>query len=175
MNNPIPQTANGRVNILEPELDTKALFTLYDKMPVNIPISFRDATKGEWNDTNLSRSFFSRENVQIIQNGIKSGVYHKSNRQYVIADQNVDTIHIIMRSIFMQNSINNETNIPQQISQLNQLVLDFAVPRTYSTLISHNKYIRDASMMPEPMSHPKLMKQSKQLPKLNYGFSKEDN
>ena len=29
--------------------------------------------------------------------------------------------------------------------------------------------------MPEPMSHPKLMKQSKQLPKLNYGFSKEDN
>ena len=174
MSHTIPETANGRVNILEPELDTKALFTLYDKMPVNIPSSFRDATKGEWNETNLSRAFFSRENVQIIQNGIKAGVYQKSNRQYVIADQNVDTLHIIMRSIFMQNSINTESNIPQQISQLNQLVIDFSVPRIYSTLISHNKYIRDASMMPEPMSHPKLMKESKQLPKLNYGFSKED-
>ena len=175
MNNTIPQTANGRVNILEPELDTKALFTLYDKMPVNIPTSFRDATKGEWNETNLSRAFFSRENVQIIQNGIKAGVYYKSNRQYVIADQNVDIHHIIMRSIFMQNSINVETNIPQQISQLNNLVTEFSVPRIYSTLISHNKYIRDASMMPEPLSHPKMMKSSKQLPKLNYGFSKEEN
>ena len=68
MNNTIQQPANGRVDILEPELDTKALFTLYDKMPVNIPTSFRDATKGEWNESNLSRAFFSRENVQIIQN-----------------------------------------------------------------------------------------------------------
>ena len=175
MNNTIQQPANGRVDILEPELDTKALFTLYDKMPVNIPTSFRDATKGEWNESNLSRAFFSRENVQIIQNGIKAGVYHKSNKQYVIADQSVDTIHIIMRSIFMQNSINMETNIPQQISQLNQLVIDFSVPRVYSTLISHNKYLRDASMMPEPLSHPKLMKETRQLPKLNYGFSKESD
>lgn len=174
MNKNISQTANGRVNVLEPELDTKALFTLYDKMPVNVPTTFRDATKGEWNETNLSRAYFSKENVRIIQNAIKAGVYHKSNKQYVIADQNVDTLHIIMRSIFMQNSINVETNIKQQISQLNQLVVDFSVPRVYSSLISHNKYLRDASMMPEPLSHPKLMKETRQLPKLNYGFSKED-
>lgn len=175
MNNSTSHIANGRVNVLEPELDTKALFTLYDKMPVNIPITFRDATKGEWNESNLSRAFFSAENVKIIQNGIKAGVYNKSNRQYVIADQNVDTIHIIMRSIFMQNATNMETNIKQQISQLNQLVIDFSVPRVYSTLISHNKYLRDASTMPEPLAAPKLMREAKQLPILNYGFSKEDN
>ena len=175
MNKNNSQIANGRVNVLEPELDTKALFTLYDKMPVNVPTTFRDATKGEWNETNLSRAYFSKENVTIIQNAIKAGVYRKSNKQYVIADQNVDTLHIIMRSIFMQNAINVETNIKQQISQLNQLVVDFSVPRVYSTLISHNKYLRDASMMPEPLSHPKLMKETRQLPKLNYGFSKESD
>jgi len=167
------KTANGRVNILEPELDTLALFTLYDRIPVNIPTTFRDATKGEWNETNLSRAFFSGENVQILQNGIKSGVYKLSNRQYVIANQNVDTIHIIMRSIFMQSAIHQESNITQQIVQLNQLVIDYAVPQVYSSLISHNKYLRDASTLPEPLAPPKLMRESKQLPKLNYGFSKE--
>lgn len=165
--------ANGRVNIIEPELDTHALFTLYDRIPVNVPTTFRDATKGDWNETNLSRAFFSRENVQILQNGIKAGVYKLSNRQYVIASQNVDTIHIIMRSIFMQSAIHLETNITKQITQLNQLVIDYAVPQVYSSLISHNKYIRDASTLPEPIAPPKLMRQSKQLPKLNYGFSKE--
>ena len=81
MNNSTSHIANGRVNVLEPELDTKALFTLYDKMPVNIPTTFRDATKGEWNESNLSRAFFSAENVKIIQNGIKAGVFLCKTRQ----------------------------------------------------------------------------------------------
>lgn len=165
---------NGRVNAFEPELDTKALFTLYDKMPVNVPSTFRDATKGEWCETNLSRAFFSRENVQILQNGIKAGVYKMSNKQYVIADQNVDTIHIIMRSVFMQNALNQEHNITEQIIKLNNIVIDFSVPRVYSSLISHNKYIRDVSTLPEPLAPPKIMYNSKQLPKINYGFDKED-
>ena len=171
--NIIPKSVNGRVNALEPELDTKALFTLYDKIPVNIPSTFRDATKGEWCETNLSRAFFSRENVRILQNGIKAGVYKISNKQYIISDQNVDTLHIIMRSVFMQNAINQEHNITGQISELNKIVIDFSVPRVYSSLLSHNKYIRDISTLAEPLAPPKLMRNSKQLPKLNYGFDKE--
>lgn len=170
----IPKTINGRVNAFEPELDTKALFTLYDKMPVNVPSTFRDATKGEWCETNLSRAFFSRENVQILQNAIKAGVYKMSNKQYVIADQNVDTLHIIMRSVFMQNAINQEHNIKEQINQLNNIIVEYSVPRVYSSLVSHNKYIRDASTLPEPLAPPKLMRDSKQLPRLNYGFDKEN-
>jgi hypothetical protein len=164
---------NGRVSVLEPEMDTDVLFKMYDKMPVNVPATFRDATKGVWCENNLSKAFFSKENMQIIQNGIKAGVYRKSNEQFVISNQNTDTLHIIMRSIFLQHATNTTSNITDQIRQLNTLVVEDAVPRIYSSLIAHNKYLRDVNTLPQPLDHPTLPYESKQLPRLNYGFSKE--
>jgi hypothetical protein len=175
MSNDTSVKNNGRVNVLEPEMNTSQLFKMYDKMPVNIPATFRDATKGVWSENNLSKAFFSKENVRIIQNGIKAGVYNKTNKQFIIADQNTDTVHIIMRSIFMQHAVNSPDNIPEQISQINNLVIEYAVPQIHSSLISHNKYLRDVNTLPEPMEMPKLAYESKQLPRLNYGFSKEES
>ena len=68
--------------------------------------------------------FFSAENIQIIQNSIKAGVYHSSNGQHVIGNQDEDTLKIIMRSIFLQLSANLQTNIMEQVNELNKLVLD---------------------------------------------------
>ena len=102
---------NGRVNVMEPDTDTTKLFKLYDKMPVSDPASFRNATQGIWNPTALSTAFFSSENMRIIQDGIKSGVYKKSNSQYRICDQNSDTLKIIMRSILLENAENSKDNV----------------------------------------------------------------
>ena len=117
--------------------------------------------------------FEDEENMQIIQNGIKAGVYRKSNEQFIIANQNTDTLHIIMRSIFLQHATNISINITDQIRQLNTLVIEDAVPRVYSSLIAHNKYLRDVNTLPQPLDLPTLPYESKQLPRLNYGFSKE--
>ena len=105
---------NGRVNVMEPDIQN--LFNMYDRIPVNEPASFRDATKGILKPSKLSEAYFSVENMRIIQNGIKAGVYNKSGGHYVIPDQNTDTLKIIMRSIYLQHSINMPNNIPQQIS-----------------------------------------------------------
>ena len=64
-------------------------------------------------------AFFSAENIQIIQNAIKAGVYHGSKSQFVIGNQDEDTLKIIMRSTFLQYSSNNPVNITQQIQSLN--------------------------------------------------------
>lgn len=166
---------NGRVNIMEPDMDTSSLFKMYDKIPVSDPASFRNATEGIWNPTALSDAFFSKENVQNIQAGIKNGVYKKSNHQYRICDQNEDTLKIIMRSIFLENAEHSKDSISGQILSLNNKVLAYAIPQVYSATISYNKYLRDASTLAQPMSRPVLSSYPKQLPRTQFGFSKESS
>lgn len=143
---------NGRVNIKSP--DTSALFKMYDKIPANQCVTFRNPTEGLWNETPLSQAFFSQENIQIIQNGIRSGVYKRSNGQYVIGDQDCDSIKIIMRSVFLQYSANKPSSIPEQIIELNNIVLNYCVQQVYSEAQGYMKYIDDVSTLAVPIAHP---------------------
>lgn len=156
-------STNGRVDILSP--NTNLLFSMTDRIPVNTGTSFRDAMKGNWYDTTLSLGFFSAENITIIQNGIRAGVYKKSNQQYIIGIQNEDELKIIMRSIFLQNSKNLAINFPEQIEILNNLVLDYAINQVYGETEGYMKYRRDASTLVVPLALPILStnKSSKQL------------
>ncbi len=70
--------SNGRVDILGP---IGPQFQLSDKIPIKQCVSFRDALTGQWTDTLLSCTFFSKENIQILQNAIRKGVYDRSNGQ----------------------------------------------------------------------------------------------
>lgn len=144
--------ANGRVDIMEPCTD--ALFMLYDRIPAKSCESFPDAMTGNWEDTPLSRLFFCEGNIAIVQNGIKAGVYKMSQGRYVIAPQDCDTLKIIMRSVFLQSSMNRPDDITGQIEQLNQLVLDYAIPQVYGEADGYVKYKRDASTLAMPMQAP---------------------
>lgn len=143
---------NGRINIKSP--NTSALFKMYDKIPANQCTTFRNATEGLWNETLLSRAFFSKENIQIIQNGIRAEVNLKSNDQYVIHPVDCDILKIIMRSVFLQYSANQPDNITQQIADLNRIVLNYCVQQVYSEAQAYMKYIDDVSTLPIPIAHP---------------------
>ena len=143
---------NGRINIKSP--NTSELFKMYDKIPANQCVTFRDATKGLWDDTSLSIAFFSLQNIQIIQNGIRAGVYKRSNGQYTIGPQDCDSLKIIMRSVFLQHSVNKPTEIARQIEELNKIVLDYCIQQIYSEAQGYMKYIDDASTLIVPMAHP---------------------
>lgn len=146
------QLNNGRINIKSP--NTSALFKMYDKIPANQCVTFRNATDGLWNDTLLSRAFFSQENIRILQNGIRAGVYHRSNGQYIVSPQDCDSLKIIMRSVFLQYSANQPLNIPQQIEELNKIVLNYCIQQVYSEAQGYMKYIDDASTLVVPIAHP---------------------
>ena len=143
---------NGRVDIKSP--NTSALFQMYDKIPANQCVTFRNATEGLWNETPLSQTFFSRENIQIIQNGIRAGVYHRSNGQYVIGNQDCDSIKIVMRSVFLQNAANQPNHIPEQIYELNKIVLNYCIQQVYSEAQGYMKYVDDVSTLVVPIAHP---------------------
>lgn len=143
---------NGRVNIKSP--NTSALFQMYDKIPANQCVTFRNAVEGIWNDTPLSATFFSQQNIQILQNGIRAGVYHRSNGQYVIGPQDCDSLKIVMRSVYLQHSVNQPNNIQHQIAELNKIVLDYCIQQVYSEAQGYMKYIDDASTLVVPIAHP---------------------
>jgi hypothetical protein len=143
---------NGRVDIKTP--NTSTLFQMYDKIPANQCVTFRNATEGLWSSTPLSQAFFSEQNIQIIQNGIRAGIYNKSNGQYVIGPQDCDSLKIIMRSVFLQYSANQPNNYHQQITQLNKIVLDYCIQQVYSEAQGYMKYVDDASTLVVPLAHP---------------------
>ena len=146
---------NGRVDILGPNIDDR--LAMSDRIPVNgTNYSFRDAMIGNWYDTKLSVAFFSDRNIQIVQNGIRAGVFNRSNRQYVIGEQNFDELRIIMRALYLQYSKNLSTNIPEQIKNLNKIVIDHAVNQVYGEADGYMKYKRDASTLVVPLPMPIL-------------------
>ena len=150
------KSSNGRIDIINKTQspDLSNLFAMYDKIPANQCATFREPTLGQWDETNLSKAYFSTENIQIIQNGIRSGVYKKSNQQYVVAPQDCDSLKIIMRSVFLQHSANQTDNISQQISELNKIVLDYCVFNVYSEAQSYMKYLHDVSTLAVPLATP---------------------
>jgi len=143
---------NGRVNIKSP--NTSALFQMYDKIPANQCVTYRNATEGLWDQTHLSQAFFSQQNIQILQNGIRAGVYQRSNGQYVIGPQDCDSLKIVMRSVFLQHAANQPNNISQQISELNKIVLNYCIQQVYSEAQGYMKYVDDVSTLVVPIAHP---------------------
>jgi hypothetical protein len=149
---------NGRVDIKSP--NTSSLFEMYDKIPANQCVTFRNPTEGLWTDTTLSQAFFSQQNIQILQNGIRSGVYHKSNGQYTIGSQDCDSLKIVMRSVYLQNAANQPNNITGQIVELNKIVLNYCIQQVYGEAQGYMKYIDDASTLVVPIAHPVMANNS---------------
>ena len=150
------KSSNGRIDIINKTQgpDISNLFAIYDKIPANQCVTFREPTLGQWDETQLSKAYFSKENIQIIQNGIRLGVYQKSNNQYVVAPQDCDALKIIMRSVFLQHATNQPQNISGQIYQLNKIVLDYCIFHVYSEAQSYIKFLHDVSTLAVPLSNP---------------------
>jgi|TARA_B110000261_G_C13095229_1_gene361584 hypothetical protein len=143
---------NGRVNIMGPNLTTK--FSMMDKIPINTNTNYQNVLTGNFERSRLSDSFFSQQNIQIIQNSLRKGVHDKSGGKILIDNQPQDSIVSIMRSMYLQHSKNLETNIPGQIQELNNYVLNYAINNVYSEAVAYIKYRQDASTMHVPMSAP---------------------
>ena len=160
---------NGRVNIMEaPPADMQ--FKMQERIAVkNKTSEYREALAGELESNLLSTVYFSADNIQIVQNGLRAGVYKMSGNKYVIAPQNIDTLKIIMRSIFLQYAEFDMNNIKTEVTRLNKLVLDYAVPTVYNEAIGYLKYCEDISQLAVPLELPRQSdREYKQLEMKNW-------
>ena len=144
---------NGRVNILDNA--PSSVFNLYDKIPVEQNItSYRNALTGNLEDNMLSKVFFSKGNIIILQRKIINEVFNSSNGRFQIGYQDEDTLKIIMRSTYLQNAANNPNNITEQVEALNQIVADYCVPQICSEAQAYINYKNDVSNLAVPIQRP---------------------
>lgn len=148
--------ANGRINIFDGEpADPNIRFKMQERISIkNKTTEYREALTGTWENNLLSQLFFSKENIQIIQNAIRAGVYKMSDNKIVVSPQNIETIKIIMRSTYLQYAEHRAENITEQIETLNKIVLNYCVPTLYNETVGYQKYLEDASTMYKPMENP---------------------
>jgi hypothetical protein len=144
---------NGIVNIMD-EMDLlNKKIAIQDKIPIEKESSdFREALNGTLENNLLSQVYFCKENIQIVQNGIRSSVFKCSKK--IIDQQPIDTIKIIMRSIFLQNAKHFPTKITEQVEILNNLVINECSKKINTELDSYLKYKRDISTLAKPIDRP---------------------
>ncbi len=155
---------SGRVNI-----EGGTPFFLKEKVPVDDKTNYYSATKYMLQPSLLTNTYFSKENINIVHNNIKREVYNLSQKKYVIDDQNMDTLKVIMRSIFLQYSNFNNKKIREQIEKLNQMVVDYCSKSIYGEIKGYLKYKEDASNMYTPIDRPEYLQNDNTI-ELNHFF-----
>jgi hypothetical protein len=144
---------NGRVNLQARDPETAQVPGFGYRTDVG-PNEGADAIRGNMSATPLNQAYFSPANVQIVQNKLRKEVYERSRGDFLIDPQSVDELMTVMRAMYLQYGKNQPTNIPGQISELNQLVADWAVPKILAECSMHKTYLKDLQNMPVPLDRP---------------------
>ena len=146
---------NGRINVSGNQ-DGLAYKNNNEKQ--NLCNYATEAISHTTNRTPLSDIFFSQQNMDIVQLGMRNMILNKTNGAYNIGKQNETELKIIMRAMFIQHA-KYRTDIPVnvQIQEINHEVLNFAVPRIISSLNMKRKYLQDIQQLPMPLEHAKSM------------------
>lgn len=123
--------------------------------------------KNLYGETLLTYLFFSKENVQNIQNLIRFLVYKETSK--IIDNQSNNELLTIMRSIFLEYSAHPpliDENMSEQekaelfvkytseVKRLNNIVIEDILPRVISQLQQYLDYLRDASSTSYQQQNP---------------------
>jgi hypothetical protein len=136
---------NGRVVLNQSDIP-------YERVPFKEDTQFRnDAMKGIHQKNTLNEVFFSKENIDALQHGIRHLVWVNSCKRHVIGNQSEDELKIIMRSIYLQYSKNQPFHIIEQVKELNAKVLEYAVNTILHEIEMYLNYRKDITQLPTPL------------------------
>ena len=147
---------NGRIDLLS-ELPEFNIPNYQLKSAVSNTNYAEEATYGSIIPNEVSKLFFSEQNINALQSGIRYRVYIETNGRFTIGRQSDQELKIVMRSMYLQYSTNQATNCVEQVRELNAKVLNWTVPEVLSNLKQYDVYRQDASTMPTPMEYGALM------------------
>ena len=145
---------NGRVNA----------FTPVDNY--NIKVASQSLTENNTNlvsrnlnCTDVSSVFFSNNNIDLLQFGIRNRILNDTQGKYQIGKQSETDLKIIMRSIYFQYGKNLAENIKEQVLDLNTRVIEWSVNEIISNIKQSERYIMDISTLPVPLDRSTLPSQ----------------
>ena len=135
---------NGRINI-------QNQFDLFDKIPAEVTATpYTNATRGIYEETDLSVTFFSAANIINLQKAIISNV--KQMTDYAIPAQNEDTLKSVMWGVYMELAAHIPNKVEEQIKSLNRNVLEQCIPGIVEAIKADIKYRYDISHMHTPIA-----------------------
>tara|TARA_Y100000389_G_C17308048_1_gene436466 strand:- start:66 stop:458 length:393 start_codon:yes stop_codon:yes gene_type:complete len=112
-----------------------------------------NSLQGIQSSSPLSEYFFSRCNMKTINDEIRYRVWLESKRQYKIGNQDESQLQMIMRSIYLQEALNQPDNIEKQVLELNKSVIAYAIPRIMTEVKQHVTYNEDIQKERQIMPH----------------------
>ena len=145
------QFQNGRVTITSDNIKDMNMIDGKNETMQNFQV---EALYGIQETSTLNQLFFSKKNMEIIQNMIRYNVYEKSEKKFVIDRQSDIELEIIMRSIYLQHSPNLPNKIKEQLQYLNSLVNDWCVEQIIPEVQQYIGYIKEIEFMPMPIDLP---------------------
>ena len=112
---------------------------------------YQEAIKSVHSDNPLARLFFSRENMDALQQGIRYLVFKKSCEKHVIGNQSDIELSIVMRSVYLQYAEFKPFGLLEQVRELNNIVLNYCVDKVLQEIRMYQQYKTDISQLPVPM------------------------
>lgn len=90
----------------------------------------------------LENTFFSDENIALINKQLILTVFKKTNRQYKIMDQSTESLTIVMRYVFLEHARHLPYNILEQIRELNLRVVNEIIPIIITQITQRTEYLK---------------------------------
>jgi len=75
--------------------------------------------------TPLNFAFFSKDNIDAVQNALRYQVWIRTNKKHIIGRQS--------------------TGVPEQVQELNNIVIEYLIPQVISQVEQYIAYLRDIS------------------------------
>lgn len=146
-------------NLADPETRSTQAFRLFDTHYQYPELAYgstfkQQATVRIHTATPLNQAFFSDANITYLQNEIRYRVWLESNKKHVIDPQRPDELKTIMRSYYLQYSKNVPGKEAEELKELNERVLTYAVSNILCEINMYLYYRKDLLDFPDPISHP---------------------
>jgi hypothetical protein len=153
---------NGRVQVTDNY--NYDMYKLFDENKTRNNFN-EEAIKGVHSNNELANIFFSKSNIDLIQDSIRYLVNQKTCGKYVISRQSDSELKLIMRAFYLQEGRHKQYNVTDEVKELNTLVLNFAVPRVIQEIGMYMHYKNDIDKIPMPLARSQNMssKGTKQL------------
>tara|TARA_B100000902_G_C27306499_1_gene915801 strand:- start:1871 stop:2524 length:654 start_codon:yes stop_codon:yes gene_type:complete len=140
---------NGRMHDIDKMIDD----SIISQETIIIDTQSTDSVKGILEESNLSRLFFSPQNIEALHSMIRYYV-HKMTDGKVVSKQSPDELFIVMRSILLQYGNFINTNVLQEIKRLNSKVVTICSDKVSQEVLQYNKYVSDLQNLPVPLDNP---------------------
>ena len=132
----------------------------------------QNALQGILDETLLSNTFFSVDNIQNIQNMLRYYFYKEKNK--IVSEQSNNELLTIMRAIYLKysnSSANSINEIKSEVTELNKIVTEYSLKQMYINYDNYDRYLDGLETLPVPVDLPKAPEKSN----FSYDLSKRND